>query len=410
MSLRDCGLVQPQRGKLLPIVDHAFVTVVTPNVNAANVGTDELAADTYSAALHTLACSLNSTLSAHRPLIILEIGFGMKRPWSSRTLAHDHHDTIHVLSIRDDLFSPTVLACISPSLATAMVDPSALRAARGARRGTFQKLLVWGLEGVVQRSAVYLDGDTLAAPANLRREAPSLFAQLEMKNASFSAVGFPHSQARFYFNSGIMLLRPAASTMRDLAELLLSGAWTDYDTNPSEQDLLITYWASHPMACTRRSERTSYRFTQSSGRNATGIPQGHRKPLCAPSHSFARLEWKFNCRPQSIPLPRPAVADEYRGPSDCVFFHYVGEPKPWQLLAWPGAKDASGRLRDDAVRRYAAFLTRSRTATPRSSAHHGAQAKDSYYAERGYCERCLPPWALRLYEDTATACITTHTP
>jgi len=99
MSLRDCGLVQPQRGKLLPIVDHAFVTVVTPNVNAANVGTDELAADTYSAALHTLACSLNSTLSAHRPLIILEIGFGMKRPWSSRTLAHDHHDTIHVLSI-----------------------------------------------------------------------------------------------------------------------------------------------------------------------------------------------------------------------------------------------------------------------------------------------------------------------
>ena len=88
-------------------------------------------------------------------------------------------------------------------------------------------------------------------------------------------------------------------TCQRAASRVMPGAWTDYDTNPSEQDLLITYWASHPMACTRRSERTSYRFTQSSGRNATGIPQGHRKPLCAPSHSFARLEWKFNCRPQA---------------------------------------------------------------------------------------------------------------
>ena len=340
-------------------VDQAFVTVVTPNA-----GEPLLEHGHYRQGLRSLHCSLQQAehsggISLARiPLIVLAIGFQLDGMPLTESLLGVR--VVHLPSITE----PAHLRCL---LGRPLPWWWLLRSHSrlGGRRATFEKLLIWSLGDVV-REALYLDIDVMTIPTAAPRlnelfghSADSRSSFLQTWNASFAAVGF-HSKRLFYFNSGVMLLKPNDLTMSALAALMVSGKYPTQDANPGEQDLLQSYWSdSFRGAAAQRS-------------------RGAISPR-APKGSAVRLPGSYNIRPQSW---------SERMPSDSVLVHFAGEPKPWTMLNMPGLWDAAGGWVPDALADYA--KTRS-------------QAGTGYYAST--CVQCFPTWSMSLFKQTMQACL-----
>ena len=200
------------------------------------------------------------------------------------------------------------------------------------RGATLDKLLVWALGAFLQGPALFVDADAVVLPDTFADGVEDLLGLgdtpdlLSRRKLTFAMVGDPG-------NTGVFLFKADRAVARDLAELLLRG---DYDIdrmNPTDQDLVRTYW------------------------------RGPRDGSLAWRAGGGALDATWNCRPL---LHRDAL------PLDCRVVQWVGNPKPWTLAAWTarqgGHVGAGGYTADDYARL------------------HG-----------GVCVACHPMWALDLW-------------
>ena len=122
-------------------------------------------------------------------------------------------------------------------------NPIPKEAAQEIRVGTYTKLNVWNLEDVVE-TVVYLDADTLPV-----RNPDSLFRVLDADKTDKTAAWdfYVHGNGN-YFNSGVMVLRTNTATFRTLQQRLILRMYRKDVKNPTEQDVLISHFASSKRA------------------------------------------------------------------------------------------------------------------------------------------------------------------
>ena len=97
----------------------------------------------------------------------------------------------------------------------------------------YTKLHIWGLDSIGIKSAVYLDGDTIA----LRN-----FDELWDLPFNFAAVPDMYGDKRGFtlsFNAGVLFLRPSTDTLNDM---LLKIGTADYSHKDAEQGFLNHYF------------------------------------------------------------------------------------------------------------------------------------------------------------------------
>ena len=114
--------------------------------------------------------------------------------------------------------------------------------AQEIRVGTYTKLHVWNLESMAE-TVVYLDADTLPV-----RNPAGLFGALHADKTDKTAWDFYVHGSSGYFNSGVMVLRTSAATFRALQRRLVAKKYRKDATNPTEQDVLISHFASSKRA------------------------------------------------------------------------------------------------------------------------------------------------------------------
>lgn len=156
-------------------------------------------------------------------------------------------------------------------------NPVPPHVAQEIRVGTYTKLNVWNLEKTA-KTLVYLDADTIPV-----QDPVSLFDALQT-NTTPKWDFYAHGN-KAYFNSGVMVLRPSSATFHALVQRLFSNNYQKNAQNPTEQDLLITHFAS---SATARWE----------------------------AHPFMNFR----------PMHHGSLA------KTAVVVHWAGNPKPWSLM------------------------------------------------------------------------------
>ena len=298
-SDRPCNVLRWIAGEPLRRVKYAMVVELTFASSGVSVGID------YFRGFRSMYCSLQSSGAnlTEIPLIALTVGTIPVNATGMLTLPG-----VTILNAPSILSWPT-LRCLGVTYEDASGSPEPpIDFNRHSRPSAAQQLLMWALHPWVS-IALSVDADVLFVPGTWPRTRALLMGTdgggglLEQERATFGAVGNPSvNAAGFMINGGVMLFRPSAHTMRDLAFLAVTGAydWASRSKTGGVQDLLQAYFSG------------GFPHARQSFANPT-----------VPPDSCVRLELEFNLR----------TMHAAKTPQQMAIVHYAGFPKPWAALS-----------------------------------------------------------------------------